>query len=296
MIDEKKLKVMSEKPGFIAALDQSGGSTPAILRAYGIPDETYQTNEEMFNLMHDMRYRIIVSPDFSSEHILAAILFSDTIKRTIEGINTCEYLWEKKGIIPFLKIDQGLDVVRSGAQMMKPIENLEEKLVEAKKHYIFGTKARSLILNANEVGIKEVVEQQFDLAKTIFAHDLIPIIEPEIDIHSPEKAKSEALLKEELKKQLDQLDDDVKVILKLTLPSVPDFYHEFIDHPNVVRVVALSGGYRKAEADKKLSENHGMIASFSRALEEGLAYQETDMEFEFALKESIDSIFEASIQ
>lgn len=296
MIDEKKLEIMSKKPGFIAALDQSGGSTPAVLRAYGIPDETYQTTEEMYNLMHDMRYRIIVSPDFSSDHILAAILFKDTMKRTIEGINTCEYLWEKKGIIPFLKIDQGLDVVRSGAQMMKPIENLEEKLKEAKEYHVFGTKARSLILNANEVGIKEVVEQQFELAKEIYAHDLIPIVEPEVDIHSPEKEKSEKILKEEIKKQLDMLDENVKIILKLSLPTISDFYHDFIDHPNVIRVVALSGGYRKAEADKKLSENHGMIASFSRALEEGLAYQETDMEFEFALKESIDSIFEASIQ
>lgn len=296
MIDEKRLKIMSDKPGFIAALDQSGGSTPTVLRDYGIPDDTYHTDEEMFNLAHDMRYRIIASPDFSSDHILAAILFEDTMKRTIEGINTCEYLWDKKGIIPFLKIDQGLDVLKSGAQMMKPIENLNELLEEAKKYNVFGTKMRSLILSANPVGIKDVVEQQFELATTIFNQGFIPIIEPEIDINSPEKGKAEIILKEELLTSLNNLDSNVKVILKLSLPKIPNFYEELIDHPNVVRLAALSGGFNKAEADKKLSENKGMIASFSRALEEGLAYQETDMEFDFALKESVNSIYKASIK
>ena len=296
MIYEKRLRIMSDKPVFISALDQSGGSTPTVLREYGIPADTYHTDEEMFNLAHDMRYRIIASPDFSSDHILAAILFEDTMKRTIEGINTCEYLWNKKGIIPFLKIDQGLDVLKSGAQMMKPIENLNELLEEAKKYNIFGTKMRSLILSANPVGIKDVVEQQFELATTIFNQGFIPIIEPEIDINSPEKGKAEIILKEELLTSLNNLDSNVKVILKLSLPKIPNFYEELIDHPNVVRLAALSGGFNKAEADKKLSENKGMIASFSRALEEGLAYQETDMEFDYALKESINSIYKASIK
>lgn len=296
MIDEKKLKIMSEKPGFIAALDQSGGSTPNVLRDYGIPDDTYHTDEEMFNLAHDMRYRIITSPDFSSDYVLAAILFEDTMKRTIEGVNTCEYLWDKKEIIPFLKIDQGLDVLKSGAQMMNPIEDLDNILEEAKNYNIFGTKMRSLILNANPVGIKDVVAQQFELATTIYKKGFLPILEPEIDINSTEKGKTEIILKEELLKALNSLDSDVKVILKLSLPKIPNFYEDLMTHPNVVRVAALSGGYNKAEADKKLSENKGMIASFSRALEEGLAYQETDIEFNFALKESVDSIYRASIK
>ncbi len=296
MLDEKKLKIMQENPGFIAALDESARRTPGALRAYGIPDETYRTDEEMFDLIHDMRYRIMASSDFSSECIIATILFKDTVKRTINRINTCEYLWEKKGIIPFLKIDQGQEPVMNGVQLMKEITDLEELFTLAKEYQIFGTKSRSLILSANKMGIKEIVDQQFELAKKALANNLLPIIEPEIDIHSPEKEQSEAILKEELLNHLNQLTKDEKIILELSLPDVPDFYEDLLSHPNVVRVVASSGGYRKAEADKKLSQNHGMIASFSRALEEGLAYQETDLEFDFALKESIQSIFDASIQ
>ncbi len=296
MIDEKKLEIMLEKPGFIAALDQSGSSTPSVLRAYGIPDETYHTDKEMFNLIHDMRYRIMASPDFTSEEIIATILFEDTIKRTIEGISTCEYLWDKKGIIPFLKIDQGLDVLKNSAQMMKPIEDLDKVLDEAKKYNIFGTKMRSFVLAANPVGIKEVVAQQFDWATIIYAKQLIPIMEIEVDIHSVEKEKAEAIMKTELLNRLNRLEPDVQVILKLSLPVIPNFYKELIEHPNVLRVAGLSGGYKKAEADKKLSENNGMIASYSRAFAEGLAYQETDLEFDMALKESITSIYNASIK
>ena len=296
MIDEKKLKTMSEKPGFVAALDQSLNSTPAALRAYGIPDETYHTKEEMLDLIHDMRSRIMVSTDFEKSRILATILFIDTMKRKVEGQFTSEYLWNKKNIISFLKIDEGLAVLKNGVQLMNPILDLEEKLKEAKEHQVFGTKMRSLILSANEVGIKEVLKQQFDLAKQIYHEGLIPIIEPEVEIHSTEKEKAELMLKNELLEQLNQLDPSVKIIIQLSLPVVPDIYQDIIEHPNVVRVLAVSGGYKKSEADKKLSENHGMIASFSRALEEGLSYEETDFEFEMILKESIEAIFDASVK
>ncbi|MGX7025535.1 class I fructose-bisphosphate aldolase [Vagococcus hydrophili] len=296
MLDEKKLKIMQEKPGFIAALDESIRRTPSALRSYGIPDETYHTNQEMLDLIHDMRYRIMASSDFDSEHIIATILYKDTLKRTIQRVNTCEYLLEKKGIIPFLKIDQGQEPVMNGVQLMKEITDFDELMDLAKANKIFGTKSHSIILSANKMGIKEAVDQQFDLARKVLDNGLLPIIEPEVDIHSPEKEQSEAILKEELLGHLNQMNPDQKVILELSLPSIPDFYEELLSHPNVVRVVASSGGYKKAEADKKLSQNHGMIASFSRALEEGLAYQETDMEFDFALRESIQSIFDASIQ
>lgn len=296
MVDEKKLKIISEKPGFVAALDQSLNSTPAALRAYGIPDETYHSKEEMLNLIHDMRGRIIESSDFCSDHIIASILFIDTIKRKIGGLFVSEYLWQKKEILSFLKIDEGLAPITSGVQLMKPIEDFEEKLKEAALHDVFGTKMRSLVLNANPTGIKDLVDQQFELAKQVLAHDLIPIIETEVDIHSPEKEKAEVLLKKELLASLDALPKDQKVVIELTLPVIADFYKELVEHPNVIRVLAASAGYNKAEADKKLSQNHGVIASFSRALEEGLAYQETDFEFEWTLKESIEAIFKASIE
>ena len=296
MIDETKLQIMSEKPGIVAAIDQSLNSTPAALRAYGIPDETNHTKAEMHDLIHDKRCRMIDSTDFSSAHILATILFEDTMKRKIQGMYTSEYLWEKKQIISFLKIDEGLDVPANGVHLLKPMINFEERLKEAKEHQIFGTKMRSLIVNANEVGIKDLVKQQFDISKVILEHDLIPIIEPEVDIHSTDKEKAERLLKKELLAQLDALDEGSQVIIQLSLPVIPDFYEDIVAHKNVIRVLAVSGGYRKAEADKKLSQNHGIIASFSRALEEGLTYQETDFEFEMTLKESIHAIFDASIQ
>lgn len=296
MIDEKKLKIMSEKPGFIAALDQSLNSTPAALRAYGIPDDTYHTKEEMLDLIHDMRGRIMISEDFSSTHILGAILYIDTMKRKIRGQFASEYLWNEKGMLTFLKIDDGLEVPGSGVQLLKPMLDFEEKLKEAKKHHFFGTKMRSLILSANHEGIRDVVQQQFDIAKVILKHDLVPIIETEVEIHSTEKAKAEELLKSELLTELNQLEENAKVIIELSLPTVPDFYKEIVEHPNVVRVLAASSGYKKTEADKKLSQNHGVIASFSRALEEGLMYQETDFEFDMTLKESIQAIFDASIQ
>ena len=296
MIDEKKLEIMSEKPGFVAALDESIKSTPAALRAYGIPDETYHTKEEMLNLIHDMRSRIMISEDFSSIHILGTILYIDTIKRKIQGQYVSEYLWEQKGILAFLKIDDGLDVPGSGVQLLKPIADFEEKLQEAKNHHVFGTKMRSLILSANQEGIRDVVKQQFEIAKVILQHDLVPIIETEVEIHSTEKKEAEKLLKEELLVELDKLDAQSKVIIELSLPTIPDFYQEIVSHPNVIRVLAASSGYKKTEADKKLSQNHGVVASFSRALEEGLMYQETDFEFDMILKESIQAIFEASIQ
>lgn len=296
MINEEQLKLMSEKPGFVAALDQSLSSTPAALRAYGIPDDTYHTKEEMLDLMHDMRSRIIISGDFSSEHIIGTILFVDTIERKISGQFIGEYLWNEKGILSFLKIDDGLDVLGSGVQLLKPIADFEEKIAEAKAHHLFGTKMRSLILSPNEEGIKDVIRQQFDIAKIILEHGLVPILEMEVDIHSMEKAKSEEILKRELLEELNKLDPNAKVILEFSLPNVPDFYKEVVEHPNVVRVLAASSGYKKTEADKKLSQNHGMIASFSRALEEGLMYQETDFEFDMILKESIQAIFDASIK
>ncbi|MGO3731932.1 MAG: fructose bisphosphate aldolase [Vagococcus sp.] len=295
MIDEKKLDRMRNGKGFVAALDQSATSTPNVLRAYGIPDDTYQTSEEMFNLAHDMRMRMMISPDFSSKYILATILFEGTLNRTVFGVSTSEYLWNEKGILSFLKIDNGLAPEMNGVQLMKDIPDLDKLLEEANAYHLFGTKARSFIKQANETGIIDVVAQQFDLAKKVYAAGLIPIIEPEIDIHSPEKGQAEVILKKEIEKHLSELAPDVKVILKLSIPNVPDFYQDFTTHHNVVRVVALSGGYKKSEANRKLAENHGMIASFSRALEEGLAYQETDMEFDYDLKESINTIYQASL-
>lgn len=292
----EQLNLMHTGKGFIAALDQSGGSTPKALSQYGVQENQYKNEEEMYTLVHEMRTRIIKSPAFDSKYILGAILFENTMDRKIDGQWTAEYLWEKKHIIPFLKVDKGITDLANGVQLMKPIENLNELLDRAVERKIFGTKMRSVIKEANPIGIQEVVGQQFAVGLQIFQKGLVPIIEPEIDIYSPDKQKSEEILKEEIQKQLNLLDEDVKVILKLSIPTVNNFYSDLMSDPHVVRVVALSGGYSREEANKKLAENHGLIASFSRALSEGLSAQQLDSEFNARLENSIKEIYEASIQ
>ncbi|QDU76335.1 Fructose-bisphosphate aldolase class 1 [Bremerella volcania] len=282
-------------PGFVAALDQSGGSTPKALRLYGIKEDAWSNDEEMFELVHQMRTRIITSPSFNGNRILAAILFENTMDREIEGVPTAYYLWDVKKIVPILKVDKGLAPEDKGVQLMKPIPQLDELLTRAKKNGIFGTKMRSVIKLANPIGIKEVVDQQFEVAEKIIAAGLVPIIEPEIDIHSPEKAQAEALLKECLASHLGHLPDHKYVMLKLTLPEEDDFYRAFVEHPQVLKVVALSGGYTREEANERLRRNHGVVASFSRALTEGLTAQQTPEEFDAMLDRSIQSIYDASI-
>lgn len=286
---------MQHGKGFIAALDQSGGSTPKALKAYGVTEDQYHNEDEMFKMVHDMRTRIIKSPSFTSERILGAILFEMTMEREIDGMGTAEYLWEKKGIVPFLKVDKGLDVELQDVQMMKPIPHLEKSLERAKKHGIFGTKMRSVIKGATEVGIENVVKQQFDIAKKIIAAGLVPIIEPEVDIDILDKEKAEALLKEELLIALKTLSPSDKVIFKLTIPSEPGLYSELMKDPHVIRVVALSGGYTREDANKKLVKNKGMIASFSRALASELRYDQSEQEFDQHLDQAIESIYQASI-
>jgi len=292
---QKQFEKMRSGKGFIAALDQSGGSTPKALALYGITKDSYTTDEEMFDLVHQMRTRIITSPSFSSEHILGAILFEQTMDRKIEGVFTADYLWERKSIIPFLKVDKGLDQENEGVQLMKPIKDLDQLLKRAVGRNIFGTKMRSLILKANINGIKKIVSQQFDIAKKIIDAGLIPIIEPEVDIKSIDKKESEEILKSEILNHLQQLGKESHVMLKLSLPTVDDFYSEFIKHPRVLRVVALSGGYTREEANEKLARNHGLIASFSRALTEGLNVKQSDKEFDDFLRASVESIYKASI-
>ncbi|MDP5198337.1 fructose bisphosphate aldolase [Flavobacterium sp. DG2-3] len=292
----EQLNLMHSGKGFIAALDQSGGSTPKALSQYGVQENQYKNEEEMYTLVHEMRTRIIKSPAFDSKYILGAILFENTMDRKIDGQWTAEYLWEKKHIIPFLKVDKGLTDLANGVQLMKPIENLNELLDRAVERKIFGTKMRSVIKEANAIGIQEVVGQQFAVGLQIFQKGLVPIIEPEIDIYSPDKQKSEEILKAEIQKQLNLLDENVKVILKLSIPTVNNFYSDLMKDPHVVRVVALSGGYSREEANNKLAENHGLIASFSRALSEGLTAQQLDSEFNARLESSIKEIYEASIQ
>jgi fructose-bisphosphate aldolase, class I len=294
-MNTKQLERIQQANGFIAALDQSGGSTPKALLQYGIREDRYTNDQEMFTLVHAMRTRIIKSPAFDSRHILGAILFENTMDLTIDGQFTADYLWEQKGIVPFLKIDQGLAELHNGVQLMKPIPGLDELLKRAVQKNIFGTKMRSLIKEANPDGIHEVVEQQFALAKQIAGHGLVPIIEPEVDIHSADKAQSEKILKDELLTHLSALGKDVKVMLKLSIPTEDNFYSELIQEPHVVRVVALSGGYTQAEANEKLSRNHGLIASFSRALSQGLSDEQTDEEFNALLAKSTQAIYEASI-
>lgn len=295
-MNEKQLQQMTSKKGFIAALDQSGGSTPKALRLYGIPEDKYSTDDEMFDLVHEMRTRIIKSPSFTGEKIIGAILFEKTIERKIDDKFTADYLWEEKGIVPFLKVDKGLQPEANGVQLMKDIPTLDELLKKGIEKHIFGTKMRSVIKSANEEGIKAIVAKQFDIAKKILSYGLIPIIEPEVDIHSVDKEKCEEILKKEIFANLDKLDKDQKIMLKLTIPSVEGFYSDVIAHDNVLRVVALSGGYTRADSNEKLAKNPGLIASFSRALTEGLNVDQTQKEFDDLLEESIDGIYQASIK
>ena len=295
-MNEKQLQQMTSKKGFIAALDQSGGSTPKALRLYGIPEDKYSTDDEIFDLVHEMRTRIIKSPSFTGEKIIGAILFEKTIERKIDDKFTADYLWEEKGIVPFLKVDKGLQPEANGVQLMKDIPTLDELLKKGIEKHIFGTKMRSVIKSANEEGIKAIVAQQFDIAKKILSYGLIPIIEPEVDIHSVDKEKCEEILKKEIFANLDKLDKDQKIMLKLTIPSVEGFYSDVIAHDNVLRVVALSGGYTRADSNEKLAKNPGLIASFSRALTEGLNVDQTQKEFDDLLEESIDGIYQASIK
>jgi fructose-bisphosphate aldolase class I len=280
--------------GFIAALDQSGGSTPKALKLYGVEETEYNGEAEMFDLIHAMRSRIIQSPVFTSERILGAILFEMTMNRKIDGKGSAEYLWQNKQILPFLKIDNGLADEINGAQIMKPIPELSSRLESAKSHGVFGTKMRSVIKLANKTGIADVVRQQFEIGKEIVSAGLVPIIEPEVDIKSPEKSAAEVILKAEILAQLDSLNGEQDVMLKLTLPNESGFFDALVKHPRVIRVVALSGGYSREEANKQLARNRGVIASFSRALTEGLSAKQTESQFNGALDAAIQSIFEAS--
>src|SRR6516162_5397209 len=288
-VNEQQLQRMKSHPGFIAALDQSGGSTPKALALYGIKEGAWSNEDEMFAIVHQMRTRMITSPGFNGERIIGAILFENTMDRDIKGHPTANYLWNVKGVVPFLKVDKGLDAEKEGVQLMKPISGLAPLLERAKAKRIFGTKERSFIKQANEAGIKAIVEDQFDLAAQIIAAGLMPIVEPEIDIHCPEKAKAEELLKTAILEKLNQLPPGHAVMLKLTLPEQNNFYGDFVKHPKVLRVVALSGGYSRDEANKRLRRNHGVIASFSRALAEGLSAQQPNAEFNAVLDKSIQS-------
>jgi fructose-bisphosphate aldolase, class I len=294
MRNAEQLQKMKVQPGFIAALDQSGGSTPNALRAYGIKDGAWSNEEEMFALVHQMRTRIITSPVFTGKRILGAILFENTMDRSIEGQPTADYLWNVKKIVPFLKVDKGLADEKNGVQRLKPMPELAALLDRAIAKRMFGTKMRSFIKQANEAGIEDVVSQQFEVAGQIIAKDLVPIIEPEVDIHCPEKAKAEELLKAAILEKLDELAPDHLVMLKLTLPEKDDLYAEFVKHPKVVRVVALSGGYSREEGNRRLRRNHGVVASFSRALVEGLSVTQSDAQYNALLDGAIQSIFEAS--
>lgn len=293
-INQAQLERMSNAPGFIAALDQSGGSTPKALLAYGVAEDTYSNEDEMFAKVHEMRTRIMTSPAFTSDKILAAILFENTMDRQVDGKYTAEYLADK-GIVPFLKIDKGLAEEANGVQLMKDMPDLDDLLARANDRGIFGTKERSNILAFNPVGIKEVVDQQFEVAKQVIDAGLVPIIEPEVNIKAEDKAAIEEILAEEIRLHLDQLGENDLVMLKLTIPTVPDTYRELASHPNVVRVVALSGGYTREEANELLAENHDMIASFSRALASDLRASQADDEFNDLLASAIDTIYEASV-
>ena len=290
----QQLEKMKTHPGFIAALDQSGGSTPKALTSYGIKEGAWSNEEEMFAIVHQMRTRIITSPSFTGGRILGAILFENTMDRAIEGQPSADYLWNVKRVVPFLKVDKGLATEENGVHLMKPMPGLSALLAKAKAKRIFGTKMRSVINQADSVGIKNIASQQFEAAEQIIAAGLIPIIEPEVDIHCPEKAQAEALLKAALVEKLNVLPADQMVMLKLTLPEQDDFYAEFVRHPKVVRVLALSGGYTREECNRRLRRNHGVVASFSRALLEELSAQQSPAEFNAVLDASIQSIYEAS--
>jgi fructose-bisphosphate aldolase class I len=294
-MNNKQAEIMKSGKGFVAALDQSGGSTPKALLGYGVTEDKYSNDEEMFDLVHAMRTRIITSPDFNSEQILAAILFEHTMDRKVEGIWTGDFLWEKKGVVPLLKVDKGLADEKDGVQLMKPMPDLDALLDRAVERNIFGTKMRSVIKKANPDSIKKIVEQQFEVGKQIIAKGLVPILEPEVDINSKDKSESEKILKVELLKHLDTLSDDQIVMLKLSIPTEDGLYTELINHPKVMRVVALSGGYSREDSVKYLYKNPGLIASFSRALSEGLTAGQSDSEFNAVLSNSIKEIYNASI-
>ncbi|MGA3036078.1 MAG: fructose bisphosphate aldolase [Vulcanimicrobiaceae bacterium] len=293
MTDRSMSEQMSTKPGFIAALDQSGGSTPGALRLYGIPDSAYSGDVEMFKLMHEFRVRIISSPSFTGDKVIAAILFEMTMDGTAQGKPVPSYLWEDRKVVPFLKIDKGLEAESDGVSMMKPMPGLDDLLARAAKLGIYGTKERSTINLPSKTGIKAIVDQQFEIGKQVASHGLMPILEPEVSIKSPDKAGAEAILRDELASHLDAMTDG-QVMIKLTIPDKPDFYAPVISHKRVKRVVALSGGYTRADADEKLSHQHNMIASFSRALVQDLKAQMTDAEFNAALTQAIDEIYKAS--
>ena len=294
-MNEEQRNVMSSGRGFIAALDQSGGSSPKALKLYGIPEDAYDTDEKMFDLIHEMRARLIASPSFTDDQLLATILFEQTMDREINGEQTAAFLWKQKHIVPFVKVDQGLSDVDEGVQLMKPMTKLGSLLERAVGKGIFGTKMRSFIQEPNEAGIRAIVEQQFDYAHTIAERGLMPIIEPEVSIKSPDKAKADGLLVAALSSKLDELPAERQVMLKLTLPTEDDLYTPLIEHPRVLRVVALSGGYGLAESCEILARNHGLIASFSRALTEGLTAEQSDAEFDGKLKSNIDEIYAASV-
>ena len=295
MMNQEQFDRVKNGKGFVAALDQSGGSTPKALKLYGVSEDQYSNEEEMYDLIHEMRTRVMTAPSFNSESILGAILFEQTMDREVEGKYTSDYLWEEKGVVPFLKVDKGLADEADGVQLMKEMPNLDELLQRANERHIFGTKMRSVIKEPNPAGIRKVVEQQFEVAKQILAAGLVPIIEPEVDIHSADKEKSEELLKQELLNLLDSLGEEENVMLKLTIPTVNNFYKELIDHPRVIRVVALSGGYPRKEANEKLAANNGLIASFSRGLSEGVSASQSEEEFNASIADSIQTIYEASI-
>ena len=293
---KERLERMRNGKGFIAALDQSGGSTPKALKLYGIGENEYSNDTEMFDLIHKMRTRIIKSPAFCDKEIVGAILFEQTMDRKIDDKYTADFLWEEKGVLPFLKVDKGLQELEDGVQLMKPIPGLDELLSRANERHIFGTKMRSVIKKASQTGITKVVDQQFEVADKIIAAGLVPIIEPEVDIHNVDKAECETILKNEIKKHLDKLPGTSNVMLKVTLPTVENFYEDLTEHPRVVRVVALSGGYPREKANEILAKNKGVIASFSRALTEGLSAQQSDDEFDKDLAKAIKEIYEASVK
>ena len=294
-MNQEQLKRMTEDKGFIAALDQSGGSTPKALKAYGVDESAYNGEEEMFTRVHEMRTRIIKSPSFDKSRILGAILFENTMDRKIDDLYTADYLWEKKGIIPFLKVDKGLADEKDGVQLMKPIPGLDALLDRANERHIFGTKMRSVIKQANESGIRAIIDQQFVIGMQIAHKGLVPILEPEVDIHCPDKAKAEEIMHGIMQEYVAKLHEGAKIMFKVTIPTVDNLYADLMKDANVVRVVALSGGYSMDDANEKLTRNHGLIASFSRALAQDLRFSQSDEEFDAVLKKAIDSIYQASI-
>jgi fructose-bisphosphate aldolase class I len=294
-MNTEQLEKVRQGKGFIAALDQSGGSTPKALKLYGIEEDAYDGEAEMFDRIHEMRSRIVTSPSFGGDRVLGAILFEMTMDRQVEGVDTGDYLWGTKQVVPFLKVDKGLADEADGVQVMKPIDGLDDLLGRAVAKGMFGTKMRSVIKSADELGVNAVVDQQFEIGRQIVAAGLVPIIEPEVDIHSPDKGEAEILLEAAIRAQLDALDGDQLVMLKLTLPETDGFYQALVEHPNVVRVVALSGGYSREDANARLARNPGVIASFSRALTEGLSAQQPQADFDATLDATIQAIYDASI-